>query len=206
MRSDGHHLRGMRTVSGTRKLMDHARDGSDEAFGELVQLYQPRIRSYLGRFIRDSNVVDDLTQNTFLSSYRKLGSWRGDASLGTWLLAIARNEALLYLRDEKVRREREASALDAALSRLDHDRGDDAADSHETELAALETCLAGLPDRSARLIREFYFEGRTAREISEESGRKEVSVWVTIMRIRRALRDCIQARLAAPPNPPERSI
>jgi RNA polymerase sigma-70 factor, ECF subfamily len=173
---------------------------SDEAFAELVQLYQGKVRTYLGRFIRDPNVVDDLAQNTFLSSYRKLESWRGDASLGTWLLAIARNEALMYLRDERLRREREASSIEAALSRLARDRvapEDDGADSHETELAALEKCLAGLPEASARLIREFYFEGRTAREISEESGRKEGSVWVTILRIRRALKDCIRARLAA---------
>ena len=70
-------------------------------------------------------------------------------------------------------------------------------DAHETELSALEECLEGLHDHGARLIREFYFEGRTAREISEGSGRKEVSVWVTIMRIRRALRECIEARMSA---------
>ena len=176
------------------------REGSDESFAELVQLYQGRVRAYLGRFIRDPNVVDDLEQNTFLSSYRKLESWRGDASLGTWLLAIARNEALMYLRDERLRREREGTSIEGALARLTRDpvaAEDDDADTRETELAALEKCLAGLPEPSARLIREFYFEGRTAREISEESGTKEGSVWVTILRIRRALRDCIRARLAA---------
>ena len=191
-------------MSGERKMIDHAREGSDEAFGELVHLYQDRVRGYLARFIRDSNVVDDLIQNTFLSSYRKLGSWRGDASLGTWLLAIAKNEALMYLRNERLRREREASSIEAALTRLAGDRvpsGEDALESREIELAALEKCLEGLPEHSARLIREFYFEGRTAREISEESGAKEVSVWVTIMRIRRALRDCIQARLSTMEDP-----
>lgn len=174
---------------------------ASESFAELVQLYQGRVRAYLGRFIRDSNAVDDLAQNTFLSSYRKLESWRGDASLGTWLLAIARNEALMYLRE----REREASSIEGALARLTSDRAapeDDGAEARETELAALEACLAGLPEPSARLIREFYFEGRSAREISEESGRKEGSVWVTILRIRRALRDCIRARLAANASPP----
>lgn len=183
-----------------RRLIHQARDGDEEAFCELVQLYQARVRTYIGRFIRDPNVVDDLAQNTFLSSYRKLESWRGDAALGTWLLAIARNEALMYLRDERLRREREAASLSAALARWTRERiaADEASvDAHETELAALEECLDGLHEHSARLIREFYFEGRTAREISEGSGRKEVSVWVTIMRIRRALRECIEARTSA---------
>lgn len=187
----------MAATTDPRKLISLARDGDEDAFCELVQLYQARVRTYIGRFIRDPNVVDDLAQNTFLSSFRKLESWRGDAALGTWLLAIARNEALMYLREERLRRERESASLPGALARWTRERmaSDEASvDAHESELAALEECLEGLQEHSARLVREFYFEGRTAREISEVSGKKEVSVWVTIMRIRRALRDCIQAR------------
>jgi RNA polymerase sigma-70 factor (ECF subfamily) len=187
-------------MSDLRKLILQAREGSADAYCALVRIYQARVRTYIGRFIRDPNIVDDLAQNTFLSGYRKLDSYRGDASLGTWLLAIARNEALMYLRDERLRRDREGSELSSMLARAARDRAsadEPAAASHESELAALEECLDGLHEHSARLVREFYFEGRTAREISEGSGKKEVSVWVTIMRIRRALRECIEARTSA---------
>src|SRR5207237_808597 len=104
-------------MSDVRKLIDEAREGSADAFCGLVKLYQARVRTYIARFIRDQNVVDDLAQNTFLSGFRRLESYRGDAALGTWLLAIARNEALMYLREERVRRDREGSALTSALSR-----------------------------------------------------------------------------------------
>jgi RNA polymerase sigma-70 factor (ECF subfamily) len=183
-----------------RRLVEQARDGSEAAFCEIVQIHQARVRTYIGRFIRDPNVVDDLAQNTFLSSFRKLESWRGDASLGTWLLAIAKNEALMHLREERQRREREGSPLSSTLSRWTRERlaeEEASVETHDTELTALEECLEGLHENSARLIREFYFEGRTAREISEGSGKKEVSVWVTIMRIRRALRACIEARVSS---------
>jgi RNA polymerase sigma-70 factor (ECF subfamily) len=186
-------------MSDLRRLIAQAREGSAEAYCALVRVYQARVRTYIGRFIRDANVVDDLAQNTFLSGYRKLDSYRGDASLGTWLLAIARNEALMYLRDERLRRDREGSGLSSWLARSARERAaaEEPVASHESELAALEECLDGLHEHSARLVREFYFEGRTAREISELSGKKEVSVWVTIMRIRRALRECIEARTSA---------
>lgn len=187
-------------VSDLRKVLEAAREGSPEAYCELVRVYQARVRTYIGRFIRDPNVVDDLAQNTFLSGFRKLDGYRGDSSLGTWLLAIARNEALMYLREERLRRGREGAALASTLSRWTRDRAvadDSAGSAHESELAAMEECLDGLHPHSARLIREFYFEGRTAREICERSGRSEVSVWVTIMRIRRALRECIEARTSA---------
>ncbi len=187
-------------MSDLRKLIAQAREGSADAYCALVRIYQARVRTYIGRFIRDASIVDDLAQNTFLSGYRKLDSYRGDASLGTWLLAIARNEALMYLRDERLRRDREGSDLSSMLARAARDRAaadEPAGASHESELAALEECLEGLHEHSGRLIREFYFEGRTAREISEGSGKKEVSIWVTIMRIRRALRECIEARTSA---------
>ena len=70
-----------------------------------------------GRFIQDRNVVDDPAQSTFLSNFRKLESYRGDASLGTWLLAIAKNEALMHLREERQRWEREGSPVSSTLSR-----------------------------------------------------------------------------------------
>ena len=206
MRPDDHDphsflpLRPGDAVSDLRTLIEGARGGSADAFCELVRLFQARVRTYIGRFIRDPNVVDDLAQNTFLSGYRKLESYRGDASLGTWLLAIARNEALMYLREERLRRDREGSALASSLARWARERAvsdESTAATHDSELAALEECLDGLHEHSARLVREFYFEGRTAREISEGSGRKEVSIWVTIMRIRRALRECIEARTSA---------
>src|SRR5687767_10547951 len=87
-------------MSDLRKLIGEAREGSADAYCQLVRLYQARVRTYIGRFIRDPNIVDDLAQNTFLCGYRKLDSYRGDASLGTWLLSIARNEALMHLREE----------------------------------------------------------------------------------------------------------
>jgi RNA polymerase sigma-70 factor (ECF subfamily) len=187
-------------MSDLRKLIVQAREGSAEAYCAVVRIFQARVRTYIGRFIRDPNIVDDLAQNTFLCGFRKLESFRGEASLGTWLLAIARNEALMYLREERVRREREGSGLSSMLAQAARERAasdEPSGAAHESELAALEECLDGLHEHSARLIREFYFEGRSAREISEGSGKSEVSIWVTIMRIRRALRDCIEARTSA---------
>ena len=45
------------------------------------------------------------------------------------------------------------------------------------------------------MIRDAYFKGRTAAEIAQESGKTEGAVWVTMMRIRQTLRECIGARI-----------
>ena len=181
------------------KLVADIRAGSGDAFSQFVRLYQAKVRCYLGRFVRGADAVDDLAQETFISAYRSLGSYRQQAPLVLWLLGIARNLALKHLREEHRRRSREADSLEAAMSRWTEERmaaEDSAEGRHERVVAALRTCIEGLQKHSAGLIRDAYFKGRTAAEIAQESGKTEGAVWVTMMRIRQSLRECIGARIA----------
>jgi RNA polymerase sigma-70 factor (ECF subfamily) len=180
------------------KLVAEIRAGSSDAFTQLVRLYQAKVRGYLGRFVRGADAVDDLAQETFISAYRSLGSYRQQSPLGLWLLGIARNLALKHLRDEQRRRLHEADSLEAAFSRWSEERiqaEESAEGRHEEVVAALRTCIEGLQKHSAGMIRDAYFKGRTAAEIAEESGKTEGAVWVTMMRIRQTLRECIGARI-----------
>ena len=181
------------------KLVADIRGGSGEAFSQFVRLYQAKVRCYLGRFVRGSDIVDDLAQETFISAYRSLGSYRRQAPLALWLLGIARNLALKHLREEQRRHSREADSLEAAFSRWSEERmeaEESAEGRHEQVVAALRTCIEGLQKHSAGMIRDAYFKGRTAAEIAQENGKTEGAVWVTMMRIRQTLRECIGARIA----------
>jgi RNA polymerase sigma-70 factor (ECF subfamily) len=180
------------------KLVAEIRAGSSDAFTHLVRLYQAKVRGYLGRFVRGADVVDDLAQETFISAYRSLASYRQESPMGLWLLGIARNLALKHLRDEQRRRSHEADSLEAAFSRWSEERmkaEESAEGRHEEVVAALRTCIEGLQKHSAGMIRDAYFKGRTAAEIAQESGKTEGAVWVTMMRIRQTLRECIGARI-----------
>jgi RNA polymerase sigma-70 factor, ECF subfamily len=181
------------------KLVAEIRGGSGEAFSQFVRLYQAKVRCYLGRFVRGADAVDDLAQETFISAYRSLSSYRQQSPLALWLLGIARNLALKHLREEQRRRSHEADSLEAAVSRWSQERmlGEDSAeDRHERVVAALRTCIEGLQKHSAGMIRDAYFKNRTAAEIAQETGKTEGAVWVTMMRIRQTLRECIGARIA----------
>jgi RNA polymerase sigma-70 factor (ECF subfamily) len=183
----------------TAKLVAEIRAGSKDAFTQLVRAHQSKVRCYLGRFLRSADVVDDLAQETFIAAYRSLGSYKEQSTLGLWLLGIARNLALKHLRDEQRRRSQEADSLEVALSKWSEERveGEESGvDRHEQVVAALRTCMEGLQKHSAGLIRDAYFKGKTAAEIAQDSGKTEGAVWVTMMRIRQALRDCIGAQMA----------
>jgi len=181
------------------RLVAEVQAGSSDAFSQLVRLYQAKVRSYLGRFVRGNDAVDDLAQETFIAAYRGLAGFKEKSSFSLWLLGIARNLALKHLREEQRRREQEADSFEAAYVRWSQERmetEDASVERHEQVVAALRSCIDRLQKNSADLIQDAYFKGRTAAEIAEESGKTEGAVWVTMMRIRQALRTCIGTQMA----------
>lgn len=183
----------------TSRLVADVRAGSKEAFSQLVRLYQAKVRCYLGRFVRGADVVDDLAQETFIAAYRSLPSYKQESALPLWLLGIARNLALKHVRDEQRRRAHEADSIENAFSRWAEDRlvqDEPGAGRHDQVVEALRTCMDGLQKNSAGMIRDAYFKGRTAAEIAQDSGKTESAVWITMMRIRNTLRECIGSKLA----------
>ena len=181
------------------RLVAEVQAGSSEAFTQLVRLYQAKVRSYLGRFVRGSDAVDDLAQETFIAAYRGLSGFKEKSSFALWLLGIARNLALKHLREEQRRKEHEADSFEAAYLRWSQDRMETeeaSVDRHEQVVAALRSCIDRLQKNSADMIQDAYFRGRTAAEIAQESGKTEGAVWVTMMRIRQALRTCIGTQMA----------
>ncbi|HYF48278.1 MAG TPA: sigma-70 family RNA polymerase sigma factor [Planctomycetota bacterium] len=180
------------------KLIEQARTRSIEAFSKLVLLHQGRIRAYLGRYVRSQDAVDDLAQEVFLAAYRSLDTYGGDSPFGLWLLGIARNRALAFLRDDLRRRSRESGRFESVLADMRSKQLDAEAEvvHSANEISALEHCVKNLPANSAQLISEYYFNARSSSELAKMLGRKESAVRMTLLRIRHALRACIQERLA----------
>jgi RNA polymerase sigma-70 factor, ECF subfamily len=92
-----------------RALVDAAREGDDVAVRELVRRTQPaiwRVCSALG----SPGDEDDLVQDTYLRAFRALGSYRGEAPVTAWLLAIARRVCADHVRG-RVRERRLVGAL-----------------------------------------------------------------------------------------------
>ncbi|MDF2936131.1 MAG: polymerase sigma-70 factor [Paenibacillaceae bacterium] len=63
------------------------------ALRDLMTTYGDDVWNYAFSLCRNSDMSDDITQEVFLKVYRKLGSFRGESSIKTWLLAITRHTA-----------------------------------------------------------------------------------------------------------------
>jgi RNA polymerase sigma-70 factor (ECF subfamily) len=170
-------------------------EGSHAAFAKILRAHQASIRGSLSRLVRRDDVVDDLAQETFLAAYRNLASYRQESSLRVWLLGISRKMVLRYLEDL---RKRGTARVEAELASWLLEAEERPSDRHERELEALGTCLRHLPPHSSRLVEDFYYKHRSADSIAASTGRTAGAVWMALLRVREALRQCVASKLETP--------
>ena len=88
-------------------LVEAFRRGAPGAFEAIVRAHQDRVYSFCARMLSDREDALDATQEVFLSAWRNLKEFRGDAALSTWLVRIAANRCLNRIRRRKSLSERE---------------------------------------------------------------------------------------------------
>jgi RNA polymerase sigma-70 factor, ECF subfamily len=82
-----------------------AKRGSEHAFEILIERYQRRILAVALRFTRIREDAEDIGQQSFQKAFIHLRKYKGESSFSTWLTRIAINEALMWLRRGRRRRE-----------------------------------------------------------------------------------------------------
>lgn len=94
------------------RLAARAARGDAPAFTQLVRRHEGRVRAFLHRLCRRTDLADDLAQETFLQAWRKAGAYRGEGRYRAWLLGIAWRRFLSQARKTG----READQDEAALA------------------------------------------------------------------------------------------
>ena len=138
--------------------------GDSEAFSELVAAYQKNVYNIALRLLGSREDAEDLTQETFLTAYRRLGDFRGESRFSTWLCRIASNACI-----DALRRRKHTDAL--SLTREDED-AEDAEWEIPDESLAPEALLSQKLTRDAvrRGLRELSPEGRQVLILRELEG------------------------------------
>jgi RNA polymerase sigma-70 factor (ECF subfamily) len=88
------------------ELIRRAREGDDEAFGDLVRRYEPLVAGTVIGILGRCSEADDVGQETFIRLYRSLKRFRGESKLGTYLTRIAINLSLNELKRRQRRTKR----------------------------------------------------------------------------------------------------
>ena len=108
-------------------LVARIQAGDVDAFETLYRQHSAKIYTLASRMAGSAEDGEDLPQEIFLQAYRKLGSFKGDSALGTWLYRLALNHCLDFVRSRQAkmnkltetlgRRERRSSRPRAARRR-----------------------------------------------------------------------------------------
>ncbi len=81
-----------------KELVQLSREGSEEAFAELVKKYRIKVFNLAFSLTHDRDVADDLAQEAFIKAYYALPRFQSRSGFGTWLYRIAINHVRDYLR------------------------------------------------------------------------------------------------------------
>jgi RNA polymerase sigma-70 factor (ECF subfamily) len=85
-------------VDDEAELLAKLRERDDEAYGDLVRRYHPRLSAVARRLLANEEDVADAVQDTFVSFFRSIESFTGQSRLWTWLHRIVWNGCLTRLR------------------------------------------------------------------------------------------------------------
>lgn len=149
-----------------KNLIERARSGDDDAFGELVRMHQDRVYRTAVRLVGPED-AQDVAQEVFLKAYRELKRFRARSALSTWLYRMTVNLALNYLRGmrrERDRRERYGPGVSSSPPSPDSGL----IDREFTD--AVWAVIDSLPERQRTAIILHRFEGLSASETAGVMG------------------------------------
>ena len=183
-------------------LFERYQEGDDQAFTHLVERYEPQIKGFLFKRLKDEERVQDLTQDTFLRVHRARARYDTDRKFSTWIYTIASNLLKNEYRNRSRRRETAFSDLRAegAAPRpveFESEAVDPERLAYRGELReAIEEAIERLEDhhRIPFVMREV--EDRTYEEISEAIGVPVGTVKSRLFRARNAFQSLLPISLS----------
>lgn len=190
-------------------LVARLKAGDEDAFAEVVRTLGGRMLSVARRFMKDEDAARDVVQDAFLSAFRAIQGFDGDAQLSTWLHRIVVNAALMRLRTRQRRPEQSIEPLLPVFQDDGHhleavvswaDSAERALERQETR-AVVRSAIAELPESYRVVLMMRDIEDLNTREVADALGITENAVKLRLHRARQALATLIKRRLAAASSP-----
>jgi RNA polymerase sigma-70 factor (ECF subfamily) len=189
-----------------RQLVARLQARDDSAVHELAQRYGPRIYQLALRHMKNPEDAEEVTQDVLMKVYRKIGGFRGDAALSSWIYRITYNTAMSRLRGSRTARaaDQERRRLEAAQAsgeerpqrgpreQVDWSRMPDEELLRRQLRQAVEAAIGELPEiyRAPVVLRDI--QGLTTEEASTRLKVKDQTLKSRLHRGRLMLRERLQ--------------
>ena len=174
------------------KLIHKILSGDDAAFGILVEKYQKSVHALVWQKIGDYHYAEDIMQDAFLQAYKKLSTLKNPNQFAGWLYVIANRLCIDWMRKQKWMREQKfvmQSLEDTPVEEIEKSSyTHHVSEQSETEStqhchALVKKLLEKLPESERSVVRLYYLDEMTTKEIGKFLG---VSVNTIASRLHRA--------------------
>ena len=142
-------------------------ENREQLFNEIVRQYGERLYWHIRTLTGSHEDTDDLLQEVYLKIWNALPSFRGEAQLYTWVYRIATNEALNFMRRQRIRSALMLESLPAAAERMVS--ADPYFDGDAAE-RKLSVAIASLPPRQRAVFCMRYYDDMSYEQMSEILG------------------------------------
>ena len=183
------------------EAVQRCKKGDLHAFQGLVERYQKKMLNIAYRMIGDYEGACDVVQDSFLSAYRAIGKFRGDARFSTWLSGIVVNTAKNYLKHTVRLGRHEVHSIDTPVETEDGTVNYDPPSDQPSAVEQLERkevqekvqqCIACLDEEFREVVILRDIEGFTYDEIGEMLRIPDGTVKSRLFRARENLKNCLK--------------
>lgn len=165
-----------------RRLVDLAKSGDGDAFGQLYEAYFDRVYRFIFFRVSDDQIAEDLASQVFLKAWENLQRYHPRGPFLAWLYAIARNTVIDNYRTRKP----VISLEDAAPIASQDDRLDDRMQL-EFEMNSLRQAMQRLTDEQQEVIMLKFISDYDTEQIARVMGKSEGAIRALQMRALQAL-------------------
>lgn len=162
----------------------------EEIVSGILQV-RTKLSGIIWTILRDHHATEDVFQDVVVKALERREQFEDCDYLLAWARVSSRNAAIDLCRQRQNRR----NLLDkAALDALEEDLSAEAADARASRMNALAQCLDKLPAKTRSVMNARYRDGKKVQVVAAAMGKSLDSMYQTISRTHRKLRECVEHR------------
>ncbi|NQZ45247.1 MAG: sigma-70 family RNA polymerase sigma factor [Flavobacteriaceae bacterium] len=158
-------------------------NGDKDAFNFFVKEYQQMVFSVALTMVKDDSKAKDVVQNAFIKAYKRIGSFKGTSKFSTWLYRITINEALKMIRKEKRYIQKNDNRINENIEIGFNETA--LKIEIEEERLLINRVLKLMKPKEAIILKLFYLEEQSIKEIELLTGFKKGNIKVLLHRARK---------------------
>ena len=183
------------------ELAQGSRTGDLAAFEEIVRRHQQLLLNVAFRMTGSYDDACEIVQDSFLAAWQKMGDFRGESRLSTWLTAIVVNRSRNRRVQTQQRSRHETCSLDAAIPGTDEDTRPDPPSGEPSALERLQEdelrrflqrCIEALPAEFREVVVLRDMQDFTYDQIAATLALREGTVKSRLFRARDSLKECLK--------------